>query len=251
MIDVSRDGAVATVRMDHGAVNATDLELLEALVATFADLDADDTVGAIVLTGNDRAFSAGVDLKRLLDGGEPYTRDFIDALSRAFWGPLRTTAPVVAAVTGHAVAGGAVIAACCDHVVCTDAPRTRIGLAELSVGVPFPAVGIEAMRRRLGRDLPAAVWTAALVGPEEARDLGFVDEVVPAAEVVDRATALATRLADLPAATRAITHEQMLAPVEEAVAARGADWDARVTDAWCSDDVRDRIRDYVTATLGG
>lgn len=250
MIDVTRDGAVATVRMDHGAVNATDLELLEAIVETFEALDADDQVAAIVLTGNDRAFSAGVDLKRLLDGGESYTRAFLDALSRAFLAPLRTTAPVIAAVSGHAVAGGAVLMAACDHAVMTDDARARVGLAEMSVGVPFPTVPIEIMRRRLGPELGEAVWLAGLYPPVEARDRGFVDEVVPADEVLERATAVATRLASLPAATRQLTHEQLLADVEDRLRDRTDHWDARVTEAWCSEEVRAAIRAYVERTLG-
>lgn len=250
MIDVTRDGTVATVRMDHGAVNATDLEFLDAIVDTFADLGADDGVGAIVLAGNDRAFSAGVDLKRILDGGEAYTRAFLESLSRAFLAPLRTTAPVVAAVTGHAVAGGAVLAAACDHAVITDDARARVGLAEMSVGVPFPAVAIEVMRRRLGAGIGQAVWLAGLFEPQEALRRGFVDEVVPATEVVERATTIATRLADLPAITRRLTHEQLVRDVEDRLATRSQAWDARVTDAWCSDEVRGAIRDYVERTLG-
>ena len=80
--------------------------------------------------------------------------------------------------------------------------------------------------------------------------MGFVDEVVPAHEVVDRATEVAQRLAALPAVTRQVTHEQMVREVEDALAARSGDWDARVADAWCSEDVRDAIRAYVERTLG-
>lgn len=250
MIDVTRDGAVATVRLDHGPVSAMDLELLEAIVDTFAALDGDDEVDAIVLAGNARAFSAGVDLKRILDGGEDYTRDFLDALTRAFLAPLRTTAPVIAAVTGHAIAGGAVLAAACDHAVLTDDPRTRVGLAELAVGVPFPTVAIELMRRRLGRHLPEAVWLADLHAPPEALRHGFVDEVVPADEVVDRATTIAARLAAAPAATRQLTHEQLARDVEDALASRTDDWDARVADAWCSEAGRASIAAFVERTMG-
>lgn len=249
MIEVTRDGAVAVVRMDHGPVNATDLELLEAIVDTFAGLAADGEVAAVVLAGNDRAFSAGVDLRRILDGGEPYTREFLDALTRAFLAPLRLTAPVIAAVTGHAIAGGAVLAAACDHAVLTDDPRTRVGLAELAVGVPFPTVAIEVMRRRLGPRLGEAVWLADLYAPADALGRGFVDEVVPASQVVERATTIATRLAAVPAVTRQLTHEQLLRDVEDAIASR-ADWDARVADAWCSQAARAAIAAFVYQTLG-
>lgn len=250
MIEITRDGAVAVVRMDRGPVNATDLELLEAIVATFADLDADDEVAAVVLAGNDRAFSAGVDLRRILAGGESYTREFLDALTRAFLAPLRLAAPVIAAVTGHAIAGGAVLAAACDHAVLSDDPRTRVGLAELAVGVPFPTVAIEVMRRRLGPRLGEAVWLADLYAPADALARGFVDEVVPASQVVERATTIATRLADVPATTRQLTHEQLLRDVEDAMVSR-ADWDARVADAWCSPAGRAAIAAFVDQNLGG
>ena len=249
MVEVTRDGAVATVRMDHGPVNATDLELLEAIAGTFGELDADPDVAAIVLTGNDRAFSAGVDLRRLLDEDEDYTHAFLDALSRAFLAPLRTTAPVVAAVNGHAVAGGAVLAACCDIALLTDDPRARVGLAELAVGVPFPAVAIEVMRRRLGRDLGQAVWLAELYAPADALARGFVDDVVPADQLLDRATAIATRLAAAPAGTRQLTHEQLARDVEEALDGRTDDWDARVTEVWASDEGRAAIAAFVERTL--
>jgi enoyl-CoA hydratase len=244
MVEVDRDGAVATVRMDHGAVNAQDLELLEALAATFADLDAGVDVHAIVLVGNARAFSAGVDLKRLLREGDDYTRAFLAALSRAVLAPLRTPVPVVAAVNGHAVAGGAVLAAACDHAVLTDDPGTRVGLAEL-------AAPIELMRRRLGAGLGEAVWLAGLFGPTEAHARGFVDEVVPAGDVRARAADVAARLAALPEATRRLTHDQLVVDVEAALAARAEVWDARVADAWCSQAVRGAIRAYVERTLGG
>lgn len=250
MIEVTRDGAVATVRMDHGPVNATDLELLEAIVDAFAELETDDEVASVVLTGNARAFSAGVDLRRILDEGETYTRDFLDALTRALLAPLRLTAPVVAAVTGHAIAGGAVLAAACDLAVLTDEPRTRVGLAELAVGVPFPTAAIEVMRRRLGPRLGEAVWLADLYAPADALARGFVDEVVPADQVVDRATAIATRLTSAPAGTRRLTHEQLCRDVEDAMAGRASDWDARVADLWCSDAGRGAIAAFVERTLG-
>lgn len=250
MIEVTREAGVATVRLDHGTVNTMDLEMLEAIVDTFATLDSDDEVRATVLVGNDRAFSAGVDLKRLLDGGERYTRDFLDALSRAFLAPLRATAPVVAAVTGHAVAGGAVLAAACDHAVLTDDPRARVGLAEIAVGVPFPTVPLEIMRRRLGPQLVEAVWLAGLFGPDEACVRGFVDEVVPAAEVVERATAVARRLADLPELTRRLTRQQLTRDVEDALRERSEAWDAQVHDAWCSEEIRGAIQSYVERRLG-
>lgn len=249
MIDVHHDDGIAVVRLDHGPVNAMDIELLEAIDRTFRDLDADEAVEAVVLTGNDRAFGAGVDLKRILAEDASYARDFVATLGATLLSVARTVAPVVAAVNGHAIAGGAVLAAACDHALLVDDDRARVGLAELAVGVPFPTVAIELMRRRLGASLGRAVWRAELHAPADALALGFVDEVVPADEVVDRATAIARRLAAVPAATRRLTHEQLVRDVEDAVGARGADWDGRVADVWASDAGRDAIAAFVERTL--
>lgn len=249
MFDTSMEGAVATVRMNVGAVNAMDRDALDALLATFQQIDADPAVHAVVLTGNDRAFCAGVDLRRILDGGEEYTRPFVEVLGRAILAPLRVHQPVVAAVNGHAVALGALLAAACDHVVCTDDPRARIGLAELNVGVAFPTGAIEVARRRLGVNLGRAVWLAELFGAEDALRLGFVDEVVPADQVLSRATEIATGLGAVPATTRQLTHEQLVRDVEDAIASRGPDWDRRVADLWCSDEGRAAVRGFVGRTL--
>jgi enoyl-CoA hydratase len=249
MLDVERRGAVAVIRLGHGPVNALDLEFLQAIAATIGELDADPTVRAMVLTGNGRAFSAGVDLNRILAEGADYTRPFLAALSAGVLAPFRSATPVVAAVDGHAVAGGAVLAAGCDHAVCSDDERVRIGLSELAVGVPFPAAAIELMRHKLGRNLNVAVLMAELHAPSAARDLGFVDELAPADALLDRAVAVATRLAAPPAEVVALVKEELHAPVEDALAAHAADWDGRIDDSWCSESVRGAINDFVDRTL--
>jgi enoyl-CoA hydratase len=249
VLHTDHDHGVATLRLDHGPVNALDLEFLEAIAAEVRRLDADQDTRAIVITGNDRAFSAGVDLRRLLDGGDDYTRPFLAALSEAFLAVFRASTPTVAAVNGHAIAGGAILAAACDHVEATDDPKARIGLSELQVGVPFPTAAIAIVGRRLGARLGRATWLAEIHAPETARELGFVDEVVAADDLLDRARTVARQLGGIPEVTRKILREQLHTDAEALLATRGADWDARVADAWCSDPVRAQIADFMERTL--
>src|SRR5918997_4821642 len=101
MLTVDEDGDVAVVRIEHGRVNALDLELLEALTAAVTGSDR-----TLVLTGSGSAFSAGVDLRRILDGGARYTEDFLTALSRMFPAGFDHPPPTVAAINDHAIAGG-------------------------------------------------------------------------------------------------------------------------------------------------
>src|SRR5262245_20613745 len=107
VIELDDVDGIAVVRLAHGKVNALDLELCEAITRTFAEIDA-SPARAIVLTGSGRTFSAGVDLWRLIDEGETYGQAFLPALIDAFEAVFMAGKPVVAAVNGHAVAGGCI-----------------------------------------------------------------------------------------------------------------------------------------------
>ena len=142
MIETSDENGVAVLRLAHGPVNALDLELLTALPRA---LDGVADAPAVVLTGAGRCFSAGVDLKRIVEGGPEYVAEFLPALGRAALTLFTHPRPVVSAVNGHALAGGCVLAAAGDHRVMG---AGTIGLTELAAGVPFPAVPLEIMGTR-------------------------------------------------------------------------------------------------------
>jgi enoyl-CoA hydratase len=141
MFYVTRRGRVAVVTLAHGKANALDIELCRAVASCFAALkDAD----AIVLTSQGRIFSAGVDLVRAVAGGADYLHEFLPVLNQAFEAVFFHPRPVVAALNGHAVAGGCVLACAADRrLMLRDGGR--IGVTELLVGVPFPPVAFEIM----------------------------------------------------------------------------------------------------------
>ena len=114
MIHREPHGPITVLRMDHGKANAMDVELLDGLSEALAEADASDAQ-ALVLTGTGRIFSAGVDLFRVLDGGAEYLGRFLPALSRALKDLFAFPRPVVAALNGHAIAGGCILACACDH----------------------------------------------------------------------------------------------------------------------------------------
>src|SRR5215471_5272302 len=109
MIDVERRGKAAILRMAHGKANALDTEFCKAIVATFEEM-RDASTAAIIVTGQGQIFSAGVDLLRVLDGGSAYLEDFLPALINLFETVFLFPKPVVAAINGHAIAGGCVLA---------------------------------------------------------------------------------------------------------------------------------------------
>ena len=147
-----RDG-VTVVELDRGPVNAFDLELLGALTAAFDRADS-----PVVLTGAGRTFSAGVDLRRIVEEPDSYVAEFLAALARAFLAVFTHPRPTVAAINGHAIAGGCRFAVCCDTRVMG---AGTIGLTELAGAAP-----------RRGGDLPgrpdlSAVWRLVLRGGEQ------------------------------------------------------------------------------------
>jgi enoyl-CoA hydratase len=245
VIEVEDVGRVALVRLARGKVNALDLELLQAITETFTALDQSPH-SAIVLTGTGRAFSAGVDLWRLLDGGADYVRAFLPALSEAFLAVFRTGKPVVAAVNGHAIAGGAVLACACDRRLMDDGGG-RFGVTELHVGVPFPPTALEILGYAIGeRAARDAVLAADTVAPRDAFRRRYVDELVAAENFLAAAVTSARDLgAAIPADTFRFTKAQLRRPVEERLARLRPELDPQVEALWLRGAADGRIRRYM------
>ena len=238
MLNVHDQDGVRVVELDHGKVNALDLELLDALSSTVRE-----TEGALVLTGRGRTFSAGVDLRRIVDGGSDYVREFLRALSASFVTVLEHPAPVVAAVNGPAIAGGAVIAAACDRRVLARGP---IGFAELAVGVPFPTSAIEIIRGVVGPRASDLVLTARNLDGQEALAVGLVDELVGPDDLLDTAVSHAARLAALPPGVFAHTKRQLQGPIRQRIDARRDLDDPLMDELWSSSAVQRAIDAYLT-----
>ncbi len=227
---------VSTVRLDHPPVNALDLHLLDEVVSTMRGLD-----GPVVITGAGRCFSAGVDLPKIVEGGAEYTDRFMTALSAAFLVVFDHPAPVVAAINGHAIAGGCVFAMAADIRLMS---AGTIGLTELAVGAMFPMAALEICRHAMGTSTTQAALGAGTVDVATAAALGWVDEVVTADELLPRATALARELGEYSPAVYAMTKEQLHRPARTAIDA-GADTDAVVRASWMSDQTHARIAAYM------
>ncbi len=246
---VEHDRDVAIITMDHEPRHALRSDHCRELAAELRRLDADVDVGAIVLTGSDGVFSAGADLSWLLDQPADAVADYAVALDELFLAPAAGSTPVVAAVTGHAIAGGAVLVAACHLAVGTSDPRARFGLTELMVGVPIPPGAYAVCRRRFGRDLGRLLLGADLADGATAAAFGMFDEVVPPDEVLDTAREHAHRLASLPRATVELTLAQLDAAVHASLASLPPRHGEDLTAAWASDEARAAIATFVADRL--
>ena len=260
MIEIVERGAVRELRLARPPANALSPELMAALTAALAQAAAEASaaaasggVAALVLSGAPGMFSAGLDLPYLLT----LDRAGIRVMWNNLYALLRTLAasplPVVAAITGHSPAGGAVLAIHCDARVMADGDF-RIGLNEVRVGLPLPPVIFAAMRRLVGpRQAERMCVSGALVLPAEAARIGLVDEVVPADQAVERAAAIAAELAALPraamAATRRLARADLVALYDDdggqdAGAGRDREIES-VLDSWFSVEAQTTMRSLV------
>jgi len=248
MIDLKNDGGVAVVGIAHGKANALDIELCDALAKCFDELRA-GSARAVVVIGHGRMFSAGVDLVRLSSGGADYVRAFLPALHRLYDAVFFHPKPVVAAINGHAIAGGCVLACCADRRIMARGSG-RIGITELLVGVPFPALAFEIVRFAVpGRYLPEFTFGAATYETEAALQCGWVDATVEAESLMAEAMTAAQELARLSPAAFAQAKRQIRQPVGERLAQSAAATDKIVTDIWAAPETLGYIRDYVARTL--
>jgi enoyl-CoA hydratase len=204
---IEHEGEVAVVRIDRPPANAMDLSLLAEGHACVEELTA-ASPAAVVITGRPGFFSAGVDLKLAPTLDADRQRQMVEGINRLFCDWFCFPRPVVAAVNGHAIAGGLILALCADHRVGA-AGTGSFGLTELKAGIGFPAVAMAVVRSELSPGVARRlVLGASLVGAEEALDLGLLDELVDG-DPLPRALEVARELAALPAATYARVKEQL------------------------------------------
>jgi enoyl-CoA hydratase len=247
MIDrTDRDG-VAILTLAHGKANVFDFDLCAAFEAAITD--AERSARAVVLTGRGGIFSAGFDLFRIVDGSAGEVERFLAAMHDMFVRLFTFPKPIVAAVNGHAIAAGCVLACACDYRLMASG-RGTIGIPELKLGVPFPAVILEIVRAvvppQFMQDL---VYTARVCAPDEARRVGLVDEVVPAETLVERACHLAGDFAAVPETTFAATKQLLRQPATDRITTAAAVNDRRVSELWNDPATRAAIRHYMATTF--
>lgn len=245
MLDrIDRPADIRELRLARPPANALDPGLVAALTEAIAGAPREGA-RALVVSAGPRMFSGGLDVPALLALERPamerFLGDFLSLLRAIATSPV----PIVAAITGHAPAGGAVLAIHCDYRVMV-AGDFRIGLNEVAVGLPLPRVIHSTLVRLVGPASAEKLAVAgALVPAAEALRLGLVDELVEPDAVVERAVAKAGELVTLPARAMAATRELARRDLVESFAREErATWEAFVED-WFSAETQAALRALV------
>lgn len=190
---VATDGPVGIITLNRPeALNALDSRITAEVSAAAAAFDADEAVGAIVVTGSEKAFAAGADIKEIKDKtfAEVYEEQFVTA---TWEGLSRVRKPTLAAVSGHAIGGGCELALMCDIIIASE--TARFALPETTIGIIPGAGGTQRLTRIVGKAVAMdMILTGRALPAAEALALGLVSRVVPAGTHLQEAVALAQRI---------------------------------------------------------
>jgi enoyl-CoA hydratase len=223
---------IALLRLDRPPVNAIDLASVREVAGALGEVEARGEARALLLCGAGSAFCAGLDLRVVPSYGLAEQREMIAGVNRAITSLYGLPIPTVAAVHGHAIAGGLVLALACDYRIGTTAP-CKVGLTEARAGIPFPAAAIAVVKAELSAAVARRLTLVARnYGPAEALADGVFDELQPPDAVWERARAVAQDLAAIPREAYARIKEQLRA--ETLASCRRVDQTGRdpLADAW-------------------
>ena len=193
----TREAPIATVQINRPDVlNALNEEVLDELVKELTALDADDAIRCIVLTGNERAFAAGADIKENFVTATPVSMLKQDLTTR--WEAIRRIkTPIIAAVSGYALGGGCELAMICDIIVASE--TAQFGQPEINLGIIPGAGGTQRLTRTVGKyRANELILTGRRIKADEAKAIGLAAQVYPAASWLDDAKALARTIAEKP-----------------------------------------------------
>jgi enoyl-CoA hydratase len=199
-IIVELEDHVAVIRLNRpDALNALNTELLRELGEALAEAEANERVRCIVLTGSEKAFAAGADIR------EMSTKTFMDAFGEDLFGPeaaaiLRIRKPIIAAVAGYALGGGCELAMMCDFIIAAD--TAKFGQPEINLGVVAGMGGTQRLTRFIGKSKAMDMHlTGRFMDAQEAERSGLVSRVVPAKKLMEEAMSAATKIAEKSALT--------------------------------------------------
>ena len=227
-VQVSKTGEIATVTLARGKVNALNEPMFREIRTSFQDLEKSDEVRAVILTGRGKFFSFGFDIPELLSYSKDdfirYLTKFTNFYSYLFLFPK----PVIAALNGHTIAGGCMLANACD----------------LRVMVPEKAGSVAILKFCVGsRNAETILYSGTMYSPEEAARLGLVDQIVPAENLMQAAEKAAVDFASKSAAAFSSIKGLLRGPIAEEMATREQDSLREFADIWYSEETWAKLQD--------
>jgi 3,2-trans-enoyl-CoA isomerase len=249
MIETTIHGEIHELRLDRPPVNALSPDLLRAISEEVREAPGRGA-RAVILSGREGMFSAGLDVPVLLELDREAMGDAMEAFFDAMETLAASKIPVAAAITGHSQAGGAILALFCDWRVMSEGPFT-IGFNEVRIGVPMPKVVAALAARTVGpRHAEILCVSGRLMEPEEALAYGLIDEVAPMEMVVERARLWCENTLESPPHALAVTRSRMRRDLVELVQRHRSDDERSLADEWFAPELQATLKKLVASLKG-
>jgi enoyl-CoA hydratase/carnithine racemase len=246
MILIDRHGSVAVVALDQSVTNPLTQDLLDKLSDSLDDLREDESVRAVVLTSSsEKFFSIGFNIPQLIDLPRSTFETFYRTFNRLCLDLYAFPKPTVAALKGHAIAGGCILALCCDYR-CIAEGRKLMGVNEIKLGVPVPYPADCILRQLVGdRTARDMMESGEFFATDELLRFGVVDRSVPADRVLSESVEQADALGAMPTAAFAVIKRNRVERVEATIRAHLEEKEQLFMDCWYSDEARALLREAV------
>jgi enoyl-CoA hydratase/carnithine racemase len=244
MISTEYQDKVAIVKLNRGITNPLNLDLLDELGEALRKIRHDSGVHSLVLgSSNEKFFSIGFDIPQLFGLSRDDFTVFFRRFNSVCLDLYTLPKPTVAAIAGHAIAGGCILAICCDYRFIAEG-RKVMGLNEIKLGVPVPYLPDCALRSIVGvRNAREILDTGEFYQPEQSLRMGMVDQVVPLEQVSSKSVERARLLGSLPQQAFSLIKRSRIEMVEREVVARMEEKERLFIECWYSDEARKRLKE--------
>jgi enoyl-CoA hydratase/carnithine racemase len=244
MVSVEHHGRVAVVKLNHGVTNALNPEVVHGLESVLRRVREDEAVRALVLSSaNEKFFSIGYDIPELFEMNKDDFTGFYRLFNKTCLDLFTLPKPTVAAITGHAIAGGFILALCCDYRFIAQEHKL-MGLNEIKLGLPVPYLPDRLLHFLVGFRRAREMMDSGEIYPaQKAFEMGIADKVLPVGDVVKAAIEHADTLGSLPKVGFEMIKQNRVEVVAEAVMARQDQKETAFIDSWYSDEARERLKE--------
>ena len=239
---VTREEEIAVLTLTRGKVNALDESFVERLSKSVGHLASDRDIRAVILTGQGKFFSFGFDIPEFLSYSKESFIRYLTKFCNLYTSMFLFPKPLVAALNGHTMAGGCILAIACDYRLMTSG-KAKIALNEITLGSTLPAGCVEMLKYCVGPgNAQKILYSGAMYAPEEARQLGLVDEVSPPEALLDAAKRVARDLAQRDSAAFRNVKGLLRGPVAQEMVRKEKDGILEFVDIWYSEETWNRLK---------
>lgn len=242
LTSITRSNHIAVLTLNRGKVNAINEEMADILLKDFRDLENDNAVKSVVLTGTGKFFSFGLDVPELYSYSQGDFAGFLRKFTNLYTYVFMFPKPVIAAINGHAIAGGCMLVSACDYRIMVTG-KAKISLNEVTFGSSVFAGSVEMLRFIVGdKNAEEILKTGSMYSAEQAKNLGLIDIVTDEDQLMPKAIEIADQFSSKDGPAFASIKKLLRKPVAEEMEKREPDSIREFNEIWYSESTRNQLQ---------